>query len=59
MYDEIQIEVDMSELREESFCRHIIEGMTDIPQLLDRGLRLRVDVKKTETNWAEKVEVKI
>ena len=59
VYDEIQIEADMAGLREGPFCRHIIEGMTDIPQLVSRGLRLRVDVKKSTTNWAEKVEVVI
>lgn len=60
VYDENQIEVDMEKdggLIEKPFCQHIIDAMTDIPQLLERGLRLRVDVKKTMTNWAEKVEV--
>jgi DNA polymerase-1 len=60
VYDEIQIEsITWRPKPERGFCRAITEQMTDIPQLLDRGLRLRVDVEKTVTNWAEKEKVEI
>lgn len=61
VYDEIQIERH-SQIRmdiEQDFCHQIISCMTDIPQLRDRGLELRVDVEKTTTNWAEKVKVDV
>lgn len=59
VYDEIQIEKRKSDGVESEFCSWVPEAMTDIPQLLDRGLRLRVDVEKTETNWAEKRKVEL
>lgn len=60
VHDEIQIESKiMPRDNERYFCRHVVEQMTKIPQLLDRGLRLRVDVKKSTTNWAEKVAVNV
>ena len=59
VYDEIQAESEiMARANEKYFCSHVVEQMVNIPQLLDRGLQLRVDVKKSTTNWAEKVEVK-
>jgi DNA polymerase-1 len=58
VHDEIQIESKiMTRKAEKLFCSEIVEQMTNIPQLLERDLRLRVDVKKTMTNWAEKVKV--
>ena len=58
VYDEIQIESKIiSRTDEKYFCKHVVEQMVNIPQLQDRGLQLRVDVKKSTTNWAEKVKV--
>lgn len=34
-------------------------SMYNIPQFLERGLHLQVDVERTDTNWAEKKEVTI
>ena len=60
VHDEIQIEARTETIKQEKYlCRHVVEQMTQIPQLLDRGLQLRVNVKKSSTNWAEKVEVKL
>jgi len=60
VYDEIQIEIPKEDdYTERVFCEIVVDRMTDIPQLLDRGLRLRVDVKKSVSNWAEKVEVNL
>jgi len=59
VHDEIQIESKiMSKKNEQWLCHNVVQQMTRIPQLTDRGLTLRVDVKKTITNWAEKTEVK-
>lgn len=59
VYDEIQLERPTfpKAKYEKYWCHCIIEAMIDIPQLLDRGLRLRVDVEKSTTNWAEKEKV--
>ncbi len=58
VHDEIQIETKILTRKvEKMFCRGIVERMTNILQLLDRGLQLRVDVKKSTSNWAEKVKV--
>jgi len=61
VYDEIQIEsqVYKDSRLEKYFINKIIEIMTEIPQLLKRDFRLRVDVKKTRSNWAAKKGVKI
>lgn len=61
VYDEIQLESRMWKYPKEEkiICKGIIELMTKIPQLLERNFRLRVDVKKSKTNWASKKEVKL
>lgn len=54
-YDEIQIEKPIcSKEAEKSFVNRVCSQMVAIPQLLERGLELRVDVSKSITNWAEK-----
>ena len=42
---------------EEVFIQVVRKAMEEIPQLMDLGLKLRVDVSKTTTNWAEKEKV--
>ena len=60
VHDEIIIEQKKYQgYPERQFCQDVVHCMTEIPVLLDRGLRLRVDVKKSTTSWAEKVPVKI
>lgn len=39
---------------EKFFAGTVILAMTDMPQLREQELELRVDVSKTTTNWAEK-----
>jgi DNA polymerase I-like protein with 3'-5' exonuclease and polymerase domains len=61
VHDEFQIEskVWVSPHDEVCTCRKVVECMTEIPQLTERGLRLRVDVSKSDSNWAEKKKVKL
>ena len=61
VYDEIQIEsrVWRYQRKEKEFCQNIVRCMTDISQLDKRGFKLRVDVKKSATNWAEKIKLEI
>lgn len=59
IHDEFQIERRWPAPHEQTWARTVVGCMTDIPQLLDRGLRLRVDVDKTLTNWAEKHPLEI
>nr|MDD5458891.1 hypothetical protein [Phycisphaerae bacterium] len=59
VHDEIQIEVLQKGILEYVFTKTIIRKMTEIAQVTDRGLRLRVDVAKSVSNWAEKVKIKI
>ena len=44
---------------ERGFCRSIMKAMGEVKETMDVGLRFRVDVKKTTTNWAEKAALKI
>ena len=44
---------------EGKFCRDVIKAMSEVKELMAVGLKFRVDVKKTETNWANKKELKI
>jgi DNA polymerase I-like protein with 3'-5' exonuclease and polymerase domains len=57
IHDELIFErrTDAPELSEQMFVEAVKIKMECIPQLLELGLRLRVDVKKSTTNWAEKV----
>jgi len=64
VYDEIQIETKIFPKKsivannEAVLIEDVVDSMTNIPQLLERDFRLRVDVSKTTTNWAEKKKVK-
>lgn len=57
VYDELQIERKIKK-DEKRFCQETIECMSVIPELMDIGLKFRVGVKRTVTNWAEKKEIK-
>ena len=61
VYDELQIEskIIRSRNREREFIHTLPEFMVDVPQLTSRGLKFRVDVKKSTTNWAEKEKLDI
>ena len=55
VHDEIILERPASdEHTEQKFIKKIKRAMSDITQLTSRGMFLRVDVKKTKTNWASK-----
>jgi DNA polymerase-1 len=59
VHDEVQIKRHKSPSQlDTSFVVLIRSCMEDIPQFLSRGLRLRVDVAYSDTNWAEKKEWK-
>lgn len=58
VHDEIQIERPNDSWRN-IFIQDITEKMTNINETLDRGLRLRVDVSKSTTNWAEKKKMEM
>ena len=59
VHDEIMLEFPRKSQNEKMFIKDTIHCMVEIPQLLDRGLRLRIEVKKSATSWAEKQPVKI
>lgn len=56
VHDEFQVESKVWEepKTEKVFIKRFISEMTQIPEILDRGLKLRVDVSRSITNWAEK-----
>jgi len=58
VYDELQIERKIRK-DEREFCRDIIKAMSEIEELMSVGLRFRVDVKRTTTNWADKETLEI
>lgn len=55
IHDEIQLErrTDVKPC-EKVFCKAVIDAMTDIEEVTDRGLQLRIDVSKSTTSWAKK-----
>jgi len=58
VYDELQIEKYIGK-DEKKFCRDIIKAMSEVDELMGVGLKFRIDVKKTVTNWAEKEKLEI
>jgi DNA polymerase I-like protein with 3'-5' exonuclease and polymerase domains len=59
VHDEFQVQRRARlEGSERSFIKGTIECMTDIEEVTDRDLLLKVDVSKSKTNWAEKEKVK-
>jgi len=58
VHDEFQIETRMKGC-ERMFAEGIIGEMVNISELDNRGLKLRVDVSKSTTNWAEKKKLDI
>ena len=58
VHDEFIIERKVQD-SEKWFINGIISCMTDIPVLNKKGLKLRVDVPKSTTSWAEKVKIEI
>lgn len=61
VHDEIQIESICFDNKYATrlFCNDVIEKMTDIPQLAERGFKLKVSVERSLTNWAKKEELVI
>jgi len=60
VHDEFQIEAHTYGRNDERvFIDEVLEAMADVPQLEEKGLRLRVDVSKSTTNWAEKEKLEI
>lgn len=57
VHDELQIERAMDLSHECQFVSRVKNAFENIGELTDRGLRLKVDVKVTKTNWAEKQPV--
>jgi len=39
---------------EKRFCESVIKAMGEVKETMDVGLKFRVDVKRTTTNWADK-----
>lgn len=58
VYDEAMVERHIRK-DEKVFCQETIRCMSEIPELMNVGLKFRIDVKRTITNWAEKKEIKI
>jgi len=44
---------------EKQFCRDIMKAVSEVEELMEVGLKFRVDVKKTTSNWAEKEKLKV
>jgi len=44
---------------EKQFCRSIIKAMSEVAELMRIGLKFRVDIAKTVTNWAKKETLEI
>ncbi len=60
VHDEFQIEAPiLKPFDEKILCTAVVVCMTDVPQLIKRGLQLRVGVSKTLTNWAEKEKIAV
>ena len=59
VYDEFQTEMMNNTRHELSFCKEVISCMVEIPQLIERNFKLRVDVEKSETNWADKKKLEV
>lgn len=62
VHDELQIELKNEavrnfSVREDVFISNVLDSMIMVPQVMALGLRLRVDVAKTTTNWADKENV--
>ena len=59
-HDEIIIEVpNILSADFINICRCIVKCMISIPQLIDRGIVLKVDVKKSDKSWEDKEDFKI
>jgi len=58
VYDELMVERNIRK-EESKFCRETMRCMSKVAELMDVGLKFRVDVKRSVTNWAEKQELKI
>ena len=59
VHDEIQLERKSNQRNEKHFCESIIDAMIDVHEVLMFGLKLRVDVQKTTTNWSNKEKIKL
>jgi len=60
IHDEFQIERNVCIPKvEQLFCKKVLTTMTDIPEFTKKDLLLRVDVKRTLTNWEEKETIEI
>ena len=58
VYDELQIERKIKK-DERMFCQETMECMSDVKELMDVGLKFRVDIARTTTDWAHKEKLKI
>jgi DNA polymerase I-like protein with 3'-5' exonuclease and polymerase domains len=58
VYDEIILERKIKE-DEKQFCLDTIKCMSEIRELMDVGLKFRIDVLRSTTNWAEKKKLEI
>lgn len=58
IHDELQFERPAAKIKTEMiFIRNIIKQMRDIPQLIERGIFLRIDAAKSTTNWESKKDI--
>jgi len=58
VYDEIILERKIQK-DEKQFCLDTIQAMGEIPQLMKLGLKFRIDVSRSTTDWAHKEELKL
>jgi len=58
VYDELMVEREIKR-DEKMFCRETMKTMSEVAELMDVGLKFRVDIARTTTNWAEKESLKI
>lgn len=60
MHDELIMERRRRLIRsEKDFVHNVLKCMSDIPQFIERGLRLRIGVAKSVTNWEAKKDIVI
>jgi len=58
VYDELMVEREIK-MDEKMFCRETMRCMSNVTELMDVGLKFRVDIARTTINWAEKESLKI
>lgn len=58
VYDEIILEREIKK-DEKQFCLDTIQAMGEIPQLMELGLKFRIDVSRSTTDWSHKERLEL